>query len=71
MCGWYGYTTAHCLINLSETAKLKSKEAIKKSIADTLAVLNPLLENFERLEKAVIMRENWTIENGLMTPSLK
>ena len=32
---------------------------------------NPSLEKFERLEKAVIMKENWTIENGLMTPSLK
>jgi long-chain acyl-CoA synthetase len=59
------------LINLSEAGKLKSTIEISGSLANTLAALNPLLESFERIEKAVIMKEDWTIENGLMTPSLK
>ena len=59
------------LINLSEAAKLKTPVEIKASLSATLTALNPSLEKFERLEKAVIIKENWTIENGLLTPSLK
>jgi long-chain acyl-CoA synthetase len=33
--------------------------------------VNSDLESYEQLEKAVIIKEPWTIENGLMTPSLK
>jgi long-chain acyl-CoA synthetase len=40
-------------------------------LAASIAALNPLLENFERISKVVVMKENWTIENGFMTPSLK
>jgi long-chain acyl-CoA synthetase len=59
------------LINLSEAGKLKTPIQIKESLSASLAALNLLLEKFERLEKAVIIKENWTIENGLLTPSLK
>jgi long-chain acyl-CoA synthetase len=59
------------LINLSEAGKLKTPIEIKESLSVTLVALNPLLEKHERLEKAVIIKENWTIENGLLTPSLK
>jgi long-chain acyl-CoA synthetase len=30
-----------------------------------------MLEAHEKLEKAVIMKETWSIENGLLTPTLK
>ena len=33
--------------------------------------INPTLEKHEKIEKAVIMSEEWTVENGLMTPTLK
>ncbi len=59
------------LINLSESGKLKTSDVIKESLLTTLEEVNLLLENFERLEKAVVMKESWSIENGLMTPSLK
>ncbi len=59
------------LINLSESGKSKSKEEIIDSLTTSLFSINQMLESFERLEKMVIINENWTIENGLMTPSLK
>jgi long-chain acyl-CoA synthetase len=59
------------LITLSETGKNKSKVEINTSLAASITTLNPLLENFERISKVVVMKENWTIENGFMTPSLK
>jgi long-chain acyl-CoA synthetase len=59
------------LIILSASGKAKSKEVITQSLSGSLAVINPSLEKYERLEKVIIMKEDWTIENGLMTPTLK
>ena len=59
------------LIILSASGKSKSKEEVIQSLTTTFSELNPTLEPFERLEKAVIINGEWTIENGLMTPSLK
>ncbi len=59
------------LINLSIVGKAKSASAISQSIAATLAQVNPTLESFERLAKAIIMKRDWTIDNGLITPTLK
>jgi long-chain acyl-CoA synthetase len=56
---------------LSATGKAKSNADIAKSLAQTLEEINPQLEHHERLMKSVIMKNSWTIENGLMTPTLK
>lgn len=36
-----------------------------------LASLNAELDPHEQLEKVVVMREEWTVDNGLLTPTLK
>jgi long-chain acyl-CoA synthetase len=59
------------LIILSATGKSKTNTDIIESLSKSLAEINLLLEPYERMEKVVILREDWTIENGLMTPSLK
>jgi len=59
------------LVCLSETGKKKSKEELIKSLAESISLINPSLEKFEKIEKAVIMKENWTIANNMITPSLK
>ncbi len=59
------------LICLSATGKKKSKDEIIRSLTETLNTINPLLEKFEKIEKAVIMKEEWTIANNMITPSLK
>jgi long-chain acyl-CoA synthetase len=59
------------LVILSASGKAKSQDEIIQSLTAMFAELNPTLEPFERLEKAVILKDEWTIENGLMTPSLK
>ncbi|GHN00125.1 AMP-binding protein [Cytophagales bacterium WSM2-2] len=59
------------LIVLSDTGKLKSKEEIKSSFSSSLAEVNETVEDYEKLKKAVIMKDDWTINNGLMTPTLK
>lgn len=59
------------LIVPSEAGKAKSKEAFDESIWSTIAGLNPSLEAYEKIAKAVIMKEDWSVDNGLMTPTLK
>ncbi len=59
------------LIIPSETAKKKDKSELERSILQTIDELNPTLLSHEKLAKAVIMKEEWTVDNGLMTPSMK
>jgi long-chain acyl-CoA synthetase len=59
------------LVCLSDSAKMKSKEELIQSLAQGIGSINPSLEKYERIEKAVIMKESWTIANNMITPSLK
>ena len=59
------------LITLSEVGKSKSKEKLSKGLLDTVTEVNPKLEKHEMIEKVVIMKEDWNVDNGLTTPSLK
>ena len=59
------------LICLSETGKKKTKEELVQSLSESISLINPSLEKYERIEKVVIMKENWTIANNMITPSLK
>ena len=59
------------LITLSEIGISKSKIDLVQSLMESIKNINPTLEKHERLEKVVIMKEDWTVANGLATPSLK
>jgi len=59
------------LIVLSEEAASQDPTSINASIADSVNELNPLLAKHEKIKKAVIVKEPWTVENGLLTPTLK
>jgi long-chain acyl-CoA synthetase len=56
---------------LSAAGKTKSKEAIIESLSASLKEVNAELESYEKIEKAVIMQGEWTVPNGLMTPTMK
>ena len=59
------------LVVLSADAKGKEISEVKESLEETLKIVNEKLEKHERLHKLVIVKEDWTIENSLLTPSLK
>lgn len=59
------------LIVLSDSGKMKSREELKISFAQMMESINGTLENHEKIEKAVIMKESWSIDNGLLTPTFK
>lgn len=60
-----------CLVVLNELGKHKSKEELTKSITALLDEVNLSLQSYEKLHCAVIMKGEWSIDNGLITPSLK
>ncbi|MGC4020617.1 MAG: AMP-binding protein [Cyclobacteriaceae bacterium] len=59
------------LVVLSASAKTKSKEQIILSLSTSLKEVNQSVEDYEALKKAVIMKSDWSIANGMMTPTLK
>ena len=59
------------LVIPSEIAKMKSKNELSESLLQSILEINPTLEKHEKIEKAIVMKEDWTVENGLMTPTLK
>ncbi|HSJ67576.1 MAG TPA: AMP-binding protein [Anditalea sp.] len=59
------------LIIPSESGKQKAKDELSKSLSTTLIEVNNKLQAYEKIEKAVIMKEDWSVDNGLLTPTLK
>jgi long-chain acyl-CoA synthetase len=56
---------------VSASGNQKSKEDLIASLSQTIKEVNPQIEHHERMVKVVIMKNGWSIENGLMTPTLK
>jgi len=59
------------LIVPSEVGNAKDKAILESSLLRTIDEINPTLMAHEKVAKAVIMKEQWSIDNGLMTPSMK
>lgn len=59
------------LITLSAMGKEKNSQKISESLTHSMSSLNPKLEKVAKIEKAIIMSEEWTVDNGLMTPTMK
>ena len=59
------------LIVLSQEAVTKDRQMVFGSLSETLENLNPILEKHEKLKKAIVVREDWTVENGMLTPTMK
>lgn len=59
------------LVTLSETGKTLEKVELSKSLLETIIGINTQVEKHEKLEKVVVMKEDWNVDNGLTTPSLK
>lgn len=59
------------LVIPSAEGKSKGKEKLNLCLMNAINEINPTLEKHEKIAKAIIMKEDWTVENGLMTPTLK
>ena len=59
------------LVTLSAVAKGKPPQLVENELQKTIEETNKTLEKHEHIQAAVILKDNWTIENGLLTPSMK
>ena len=59
------------LITLSEYGKSRPAKDVVASLSKTLTVVNPKFDAHERLKKIIVLDQEWTIENNLLTPSMK
>jgi long-subunit acyl-CoA synthetase (AMP-forming) len=59
------------LVVLSEGANKQPASEIEENLLQTLEQVNSTLENHAMLDRLVIMQDEWTVDNGLLTPTLK
>ena len=51
--------------------KKKDKEEVAKSLEETMQEVNKLFDKHEKMKKVVVMQEEWTVDNNLLTPTMK
>ncbi len=66
-----GVSQPLALVNLSENAKDEIKADIETDIIYLMNQINQDLASFQKIKTCVIINEMWTIENGILTPTMK
>ena len=59
------------LLVLSERGKSTLHEDLKISLNRTLDNMNSMLENHEKIHNFIVLDQPWTVENKLLTPTMK
>ncbi len=60
-----------CLCVLSEVGKVKTREEIEAYLSSFLEKVNLQLAGYKKISTLIIVKDTWTVENGLTTPTLK
>ncbi len=59
------------LVVLTPEAQAHDKDHLHQSLKHTLVHINKKLESHARLDAMVVVDDSWSVENGLLTPTLK
>lgn len=59
------------LVVLSEIGLKKSPDQILTSLTRTISEIVEDLVSYEKLQKTIIVQEPWSVENGILTPTMK
>jgi len=59
------------LVNLSEIGAAGDPADVEQAVLETVNQVNKTRANYERISTVIIQRETWSIENDLLTPTLK
>lgn len=70
------YTQPHCLVMLGEDARSKLaddayRQTLEESLSSLLKDVNSSVDPHEQLKFLVVVRDEWTIENDFLTPTMK
>ncbi len=70
-----GQPAAFAYVVLGEEVRKKLDDALKadveKQLGELLDKVNKQISNYEQMQFVVIAKEPWTIENGMLTPTMK
>jgi long-chain acyl-CoA synthetase len=56
---------------LSDAAAALESAVVQTSVLDTIASINAEIEKHARIGAVIISKDHWTIENEILTPTLK
>lgn len=59
------------LIVLSELGKALDNEVVMASLANTTKAVNETVKNYEHIKTVLVLKESWTVENNMLTPTMK
>ncbi len=59
------------IVTLSQPAQSKPRPEIEQGLIADMDAVNATLEPHEQIAKILVAKEGWTIENGVMTPTMK
>jgi long-chain acyl-CoA synthetase len=59
------------LATLSENGRRKTRDEVMAGLKALLSQVNTSLDAHERVDKLVVINDEWTVDNGLLTPTLK
>ena len=60
-----------CLVQLSDIGKNTSKEKLSRMFTETLESVNSDLVNYKKISTLIIVKDEWTQENGIIGPTQK
>ena len=66
-----GLTQPIMIVTLTGEARGKARPDMERELAADMELVNATLEAHERIGKCVILSDSWSIENGMMTPTMK
>ena len=59
------------LVNISDVAKKITKGELQKNLSTKMEMVNSKLFNYKRVSTIVICSDDWTPQNGILTPTMK
>jgi long-chain acyl-CoA synthetase len=59
------------LIEPSDIARQLGRDELGRELEETRTQVNQLLESHERIDRFFVVKDAWTVESGLLTPTLK
>jgi long-chain acyl-CoA synthetase len=66
-----GFSKTVMIAVLTEEAQGKPEKEVEASILETIKTINAEIEHHARIGAVIITREAWSIENEVLTPTLK
>jgi len=66
-----GMAQPMALCVLSDVGRSQAREELEGSLKKLLDEVNQRLDQHERLQRLVLVKEIWAVDNGFLTPTLK